>query len=147
MHAMSKDTKISRTSGEELFNAYKDLSKNKKYAQQPTSKNADVTGVISGNPIDKNAKSNEEEDDIEENSSSSGENMDNNNDCNAEGTGSTNDLLPGLFGCSNPDSLISHEHKKIVDRLRSEGIIKSDRVYQAMLHVNFANFGWCWTYR
>lgn len=147
MHAMSKETKISRTSGEELFNAYKDLSKHKKYAQQPTSKNGDVTGAISRNPVDKNAKSNEEEDDIEENSSSSGENMDNNNDCNAGGTGSTNDLLPGLFGCSNPDSLISHEHKKIVDRLRSEGIIKSDRVYQAMLHVNFANFGWCWTYR
>lgn len=67
--------------------------------------------------------------------------------------GSDEVLLPTIPGslegvgtlgtCSTP----SHHHQQLINRLRSDGFITSDTVYQAMLSVDFANFGWSYSYR
>lgn len=46
-----------------------------------------------------------------------------------------------------PPKMVAPEHRYIINKLRSDGYIRSDKIYQVMLHVNFANFGWSYSYR
>lgn len=46
-----------------------------------------------------------------------------------------------------PPKMITPRHRYIINKLRSDGYIRTEKIYQVMLHVNFANFGWSYSYR
>lgn len=46
-----------------------------------------------------------------------------------------------------PETSHWNDHHLVINKLKSDGFIRSDRVFNAMLDVNFANFGWSYSYR
>lgn len=44
--------------------------------------------------------------------------------------------------------IIPNEHRMVINKLRADGHIRTEKVYQTMLQVNFGNFGsWSYSYR
>ena len=50
------------------------------------------------------------------------------------------DSLEKVSQSQGPALVVEPEHKSLIDRLRQEGHIKSDKVYQVMLSVDFRDF-------
>lgn len=46
-----------------------------------------------------------------------------------------------------PEASQWNDHHLVINKLKSDGYIRSDRVFNAMLDVNFVNFGWSYSYR
>jgi hypothetical protein len=44
------------------------------------------------------------------------------------------------------EAIMAAKHKHIIDNLRSESKIRTDRVYEVMLAVKFSNFNWSYSY-
>jgi hypothetical protein len=55
-------------------------------------------------------------------------------------------LLERSSSLINHDIQLAKHHKQLIERLRSDGFITSDKVYEAMLSVPFSNFGWSYSY-
>lgn len=54
---------------------------------------------------------------------------------------------PSTFSSRCPETSHWNDHHLVINKLKSDGFIRSDRVFNAMLDVNFANFGWSYSYR
>lgn len=67
---------------------------------------------------------------------------------NSESSTSLKSLSRPTFSSSRcPETSHWNDHHLVINKLKSDGFIRSDRVFNAMLDVNFANFGWSYSYR